>query len=82
MPVVFRENGFRFHFFSDEGTPREPVHIHVNRAGDNAKFWLYPGVQQAYNYGFNARELARIETIVVAHRQEIEGAWHDHFSES
>ncbi len=82
MPVVFRENGFRFHFFSDEGDPREPVHIHVNRAGDNAKFWLYPVVQQVYNYGFNVKDLTRIEAVVVARREEIEGAWHDHFSES
>lgn len=42
MPVVFRWKGFRFHFFSDEGDPREPIHIHVTKAGHNAKFWLYP----------------------------------------
>jgi hypothetical protein len=33
MPVVFRIEGFRFHFFSNEGDPREPIHIHVTRAG-------------------------------------------------
>jgi len=29
MPLVFRWKGYRFHFFSNEGDPREPVHIHV-----------------------------------------------------
>jgi hypothetical protein len=29
MPVVCRWNGFRFHFFSNEGDPLEPVHVHV-----------------------------------------------------
>lgn len=32
MPVVFRWNGHRFHFFANEGDPREPSHIHVSRA--------------------------------------------------
>lgn len=39
MPVVFRWNGYRFHFFANEGDPREPVHIHISRAGATAKFW-------------------------------------------
>ena len=29
MPVVFRYKGFRFFFYSNEGNPREPVHVHV-----------------------------------------------------
>jgi hypothetical protein len=49
MPVVFRSNGCRFHFFANEGEPREPVHIHVAKAGADAKFWLYPDVELAYN---------------------------------
>ena len=80
MPVVFRENGFRFHFYSDEGDPREPVHIHIRKAGDNAKFWLYPEAQIAYNYGFDARTLAELGRIVAEHKQEIEDAWNEHFS--
>jgi hypothetical protein len=34
MPVVFRYGGFRFFFYSNEGDPREPVHIHVMRGRD------------------------------------------------
>lgn len=29
MPTVFRYEGIRFFFYSDEGTPREPTHIHA-----------------------------------------------------
>lgn len=82
MPVVFRENGFRFHFYSDEGDPREPVHIHIRKGGDNAKFWLYPEVEMAYNYGFNARILAELEYVVSERREELERAWNEHFSQS
>ncbi len=80
MPVVFRENGYRFHFYSNEGDPREPVHIHVNRGELNAKFWLYPEVRIAYNYGFNGRQLAAIEAIITGNRDRIEEAWNDHFA--
>ena len=57
MPVVFRQNGFRFHFFSDEGDPREPIHIHVSKPGADAKFWLYPEVIIAYNRGLQCQDL-------------------------
>jgi hypothetical protein len=29
MPVVFRDGGLRYYFFSNKGAPREPPHIHV-----------------------------------------------------
>ena len=29
MPVVFRARGYRFFFYSNEGSPREPPDIHV-----------------------------------------------------
>jgi hypothetical protein len=48
MPVIFREGGFRFFFYSNEGDPREPMHVHVMRDRDEAKFWLYPTPHIAY----------------------------------
>ena len=80
MPVVFRWNGYRFHFYANEGDPREPVHIHVAIAGADAKFWLYPEVELAYNRGFNARTVKQIREVVESHRDEIEEAWNDFFS--
>lgn len=80
MPVVFRENGYRFHFFSNEGDPREPVHIHVFKDDVDAKLWLYPEVTFAYNHGFDARTQRWMISVVSARRSEIEEAWNDHFS--
>ncbi|WP_409988699.1 DUF4160 domain-containing protein [Cellvibrio sp.] len=40
MPVILRLNGFRFFFYSNEGNPLEPAHIHVSKDGDEAKIWL------------------------------------------
>jgi len=49
--TVFLERGFRFFFYSNEGSPREPLHIHVEKDNLEAKFWLIPEVRVAYNDG-------------------------------
>lgn len=46
MPVVFRYKGYRFFFFSNEGDPLEPMHIHVRRGEATAKLWMLPQVLQ------------------------------------
>ena len=38
MPTVMTVSGFRFFFYSMEGS--EPAHIHVERDQSTAKFWL------------------------------------------
>lgn len=78
MPAVFRWNGYRFHFFSNEGNPREPVHVTKDRS--TAKFWLHPEVNVAYNKGFPPRVLAELSGMIGERTEEIEGAWHDHFA--
>jgi hypothetical protein len=80
MPVVFRERGFRFFFYSNEGSPREPVHIHVEKDDVEAKFWLKPEVRVAYNTGYDARTLRELLAIIGFNRRRIEGAWDEHFS--
>jgi hypothetical protein len=45
MPTVFYERGFRFFFYSNEGSPREPMQIHVEKDKDEAEFWLNPEVR-------------------------------------
>ena len=79
MPVVFRYRGYRFHFYSDEGDPREPKHIHVRKDGADAKFWLSPTMSVAYNRGFSAKVLAELMAQAETRREEIERAWNDHF---
>ena len=77
MPTVLRVGRFRLFFFSNEG--REPPHIHVKAAQDEAKFWLDP-VELAVNYGFNSRELSFVQGVVEEHRESLLEAWHEHFS--
>jgi len=75
-PTIWREGPYRFHFYSHE--PNEPPHVHVDRDDNTAKFWLNP-VSVAYNWGFNGKELRKIQTIVEERREEFLDAWHDYF---
>lgn len=79
MPVVFRHGGLRYFFFSNEGFPREPPHVHVTGRGCDAKVWLEPEVAIADSYGFNPRDLAAILRVVIDNRGTILRAWHEHF---
>jgi hypothetical protein len=79
MSVVFRDGGLRYYFFSNEGLPREPRHVHVKGGGKDAKIGLEPQVAIAESSGFNSGELARILRIVSERRDLILKAWDDHF---
>ena len=80
MPKVFDWNGYRFHFFSNEGDPREPAHVHVTKDRDTAKFWLRPEVALAYDRGFPPRVLSQLIRVIEDRRDEIESAWNDYFA--
>ncbi len=55
----------------------EPVHVHVRRDRQHAKFWL-ASVEFAWNSGFSARELNDIRRLIVEHELAILEAWHEH----
>lgn len=76
MPTVLRLNGYRFAFFSADGD--EPPHLHVSKAGAQAKFWLQ-SVGLADNHGFRRHELREIETILTENQTNLLQAWHEYF---
>jgi hypothetical protein len=76
----FSLEGLQILLFSNEGDPREPIHIHVRCHGARAKFWLNP-VALAENIGFAAHELSEMTRVVGDNQDVIEKAWHEHFGE-
>ena len=53
--------------------------MHIDRDDLSAKFWLIP-VALAGNFGFSARELGRVESLVEANQDQLLEAWNGHFS--
>ncbi len=81
MPIIFRSDGFTFFFYSNEGSPREPVHVHVRKAGCDAKFWLFPDVCIADSYGFNPSTLRALSKIIEINIDTLNRSWHGHFGD-
>ena len=80
MPVVFRYKNFRFFFYSNEGNPREAMHIHVRSPHGEAKFWMTPSISLAGSTGLDARTLRELQNAVETNHNLIERSWHEHFA--
>ena len=72
MPVVLRIKGYRFWFY--QADLDEPPHVHVGKAGREAKYWLTP-IALARTGRFRAHELNQIERILAEYREDILEAW-------
>jgi hypothetical protein len=77
-----RHAGIRFYFFSNEGNPREPLHVHASRSDADAKLWLRPDVRIAGSVGFSRREQTELVRVVEARRDDFMRAWYEHFGDS
>lgn len=80
MPVILRYNGHRFFFYSNEGNPLEPAHIHVSKGGYEAKIWLEPFVSLARNDGFNAKDLRELLDTATENRLFFMEKWNEYFA--
>lgn len=78
-PTVLLDGPYRFYFYSRD--LEEPIHIHIARDDQEAKFWLDP-VRLAYNHGFSAKELRKIEKLVIQHEDQIRSKWDEHLNQS
>jgi hypothetical protein len=78
MPTVLRYRGYKFFFYSHE--PNEPPHVHVDKSGSSAKFWLEP-IALAKNMGYTATELKQIYSIAEQHQSFLIEKWHEYFNE-
>jgi hypothetical protein len=79
LPKVLDCKGYRFFFFSNEGDPLKPAHIHVRKDRQIAKFWLEPEVALANSWGFQSRELNVIRDIVEDNQVMFKKRWYDYF---
>ena len=78
MPTVFILFGFIFKFYSND---HEPLHIHVLKDGNKAKFSLFP-VQLVENIGFKPAEIKLAESIIEENQEIIAEHWNRFFNKS
>jgi hypothetical protein len=76
MPEVFREEGFVFFFYANEGN--EPMHIHIRKAGGYAKFWLIP-IELDSSKGLKSSDIIKAENIIKFHYEQIKDKWYEVF---
>ncbi len=76
MPTVLRSGPYRVYFYSHE--PNEPPHVHVDRGGESAKFWLKP-IALARNLGFSPLELRRIQRMLQKNENLLVEKWNARF---
>jgi hypothetical protein len=55
------------------------MHVHVQHAEGEAKFWLEPSIELARNWGLSEKRLKAVIRLVRSHQQEIHDAWQAHF---
>lgn len=76
MPTIYRENGFRFYFFSHE--PNEPPHVHIDKGEATIKIWL-GSLEVAKSRGFRAHQISGIISVVSEHQMLFTEKWHEYF---
>ena len=78
MPKILEWKGYKFFFYSNEGEPREPCHVHVRKGEKTAKFWMEP-IELAWSYEMSSRELSTLEKVVVKNAAMIRRRWNEFF---
>ncbi len=79
MPTILRHKGYRLFFYSNEGDPSEPLHVHVRKGESVAKFWLEPSINVAESYGMTSSELHKLSKVVKDNAELIKRAWDEYF---
>ena len=76
MPTILRIGPYRFFFYA--GDRDEPIHVHVERDENVAKFWLIP-IRLQSSGGFARREINRIHQLIMEYQDQLVEGWHEYF---
>ena|ERR1035441_3047601 len=76
MPTILYVQGWRFHFYSNEGN--EPIHVHAVKGDAECKYWLQPerfDIVEEFEYNCTPRLRREVRQIIFAHFEQIIDAW-------
>lgn len=77
MPTIFKLFGFIFQFYAND---HEPIHVHVVKGKQRAKFTIFP-VQLVENNGLKKSELKMVEAIIEENEEIIAEHWNKFFNQ-
>ena len=87
MPQIFKIGSFWVYFWSNEGIPLEPVHVHVSEGVPTAnatKIWI-TRARKCFlannNSRINPHVLQNILRIIEARHEDVVAKWMAHFNE-
>ena len=80
MPVVIDIFGYKIYFWSNEGKPLEPIHVHVSKkpSKNATKIWLLStGKIKLANNNSNIskQDLKRILWVIESYHKDIKREW-------
>lgn len=87
MPQLFRIGSYCVYFWSNEGKPIEPVHVHVSCGAPTeygSKIWITSRGRAYLDHNRSripANVLRSIMRIIEARSDEIISEWEEHFGE-
>lgn len=87
IPDISELFGYRIFFWSDEGKPLEPVHVHINKGKpsvNSTKYWIRKDgslMQANNNSHIPDKDLKRIEGFIEMYAFDIINRWEQYFGE-
>jgi len=75
MPTIFKKEGFRFFFFSDEHTPK---HIHIEKAEMYVRIEI-ESIKVTDSYNITLKDIKKLQKIVEENKEILIGAWDEYF---
>lgn len=88
MPQIFRFGSYTLFFWSNEGIPLEPVHVHVavkSPSRNSTEIWITRDLKTVIannDSDIPPNDLSNIRTLIEMRVFEIIEKWKDHFKTS
>ena len=87
MPQIFRIGAFLVYFWANEGSPLEPIHVHISKGiptDNSTKVWITENgkcLLSNNNSLINQKTLKNIMDVIEARNQDVLGKWFEYFGE-
>ncbi len=81
MPTVLYIFGWRFFFYSNEGS--EPIHVHAEKGDMECKYWLQVDeveIKEAFSYNLTPAAKREVKKIIYQNFDVFVLAWNEFFN--